>query len=82
MSEVKIQTVPRVYLVDKNVNRTSMWHTAYVGEPGNPDILHRLEFFAGVARSVPLAVFERFRDAGIVTTERPRRPRRDDDDED
>ena len=79
MAEVKIQTVRRVYLVDTNLNRTSMWHTAYVGGEGATQTLHAMAFFAGVASSVPLAMFERFRDAGIVTTDRPRGRRQDED---
>ncbi len=80
MSEVRPQTVARVYIKDPNVNRTSMWHTMYIGEEGHPDKLHRVEIFGGVYKHMPLAVFERFKAAGLVTTDRPRRPNQGDDD--
>ena len=73
-TQVQPQTVARVYLANPDINRFSMWHTAYVGEEGNPTKLHRLEILGGVKRNVPLNEYERFKAAGIVTTERPRAP--------
>lgn len=75
---VEVTTVPNVYLKPEDLARFSAWHHAYVGEPGNPTKLHVLEICGGRVKNLPLATFERFRDAGIVTTERPRRPHEDD----
>lgn len=75
---VEPQTIARVYLKPQDLARFSAWHTAYVGEEGNMTKLHRLEICGGQARNVPVNIYERFRDAGIVTTERPRRPVDDD----
>lgn len=70
---VQLQTVAEVYLKPNDLNRFSQWHTAYVGEEGNPTKLHRFQIYGGKKRGVPLADYERFRDAGILTTDRPRR---------
>lgn len=75
---VQPQTVTRVYLKPPDLNKFSMWHTAYVGEAGNSTQLHRFEIVGGQKRGVPLAEYERFRDAGILTTERPKRAEDDD----
>lgn len=82
---VTIPTIPKVYLVDPAINRRSAFHTAYCSDPGpivagQEKPLHRLEFWFGVARNVPLTVYERFRDAGIATTNMPRVPGREDED--
>jgi hypothetical protein len=50
-----------------------MWHTAYVADPIDKTKLHRLEIVGGKIRGLPLATYERFAAAGILTTERPRR---------
>ncbi|HEY5866321.1 MAG TPA: hypothetical protein VI542_12380 [Candidatus Tectomicrobia bacterium] len=73
------QTVARVYLANPDINRFSMWHTAYVGEKGDSTKLHRLEILGGVKRNVPLSEYERFRAAGVITTERPRANGNDDE---
>jgi hypothetical protein len=71
-------TVPRAYLKPEEF-RKSMWHTAYVADPLDKTKLHKLEVVAGCIRGLPLDVYQRFADAGILTTERPRRRGEDDD---
>lgn len=81
----EVTTIPRVYLKDKQYWKSG-YHTAYATPNGNPSNHedHRapeaLVFEFGVARGVPLAKFELFRDAGIATTDRPvLRPIEDDE---
>lgn len=79
--EVKI---PRVYLVDTSINRTSGHHTLYAGSgpihPGEESPMHKLEFEFGVARQVPKTLYDRFHDLGHVTTDRPKTRQEKDED--
>jgi hypothetical protein len=77
---VEFVTIPRVYLTDPNINRSSGHHTIYASEgvirPGeDTPPMYRLEFEFGVARNVPQHIYDRFHALGHVTTERPRHPR-------
>ena len=82
---VEVIEIPRVYLKDRSLWKSG-YHTAYAvpnGNPYNKDDQRQPEtlvFEFGVARRVPLAKFELFRDAGIATTDRPRLNRDEDDD--
>lgn len=85
-TRVEVITIPKCYLRDQAIARRSAYHTAYagsgaVGDPKAPYEQHSLTFWRGVAYDVPKNVYDRFADAGIVTTDRPRR-RFGDDDED
>jgi len=70
--QVETPVVPRVYLKDPSINRSSMWHRAYVGglDGGR---MHVLEITGGTKKGLSLEDFELFRDAGVITTERPKR---------
>lgn len=81
----------RVYLQQLNIIRKAGVHTAYVGtnpngspivQPGQPAELLSLQFVGGVARDVDERVFERFRDAGVATVNKPRIPSPYDEDDD
>ena len=74
--QVQTPVVPRIYLKDPNINRSSMWHRAYVGGlNGGP--MRVLEITGGTKKGLTLEEFELFRDAGVITTERPRRQHED-----
>lgn len=73
---VEVTQVARVYLRDQELARKSAYHTGYCGyiHPATGDYVQEsLTFWRGCAQNVPLATYERFRDAGICTTDRPRR---------
>ena len=80
----------RVYLAPKlnpQAYKNSRHHTAYIGTstispPGIPQPLYKLEFINGQATNVDEAIYERFKDIGLVDTSRPKRPARETDDED
>ena len=79
-TQVEVITIPKCYLRDQALARRSSYHTAYCGstkspisDPTVPHELLTLTFWRGVAHNVPLNVYERFADAGICTTDRPRR---------
>lgn len=72
-------TVPRAYLKPKDLQKFSMWHRAYVGDPTDKTKLHQLEILGGTIRNLDTQTYQRFADAGILTTERPRRGGDDDD---
>ena len=80
----EVTTVRRVYIADKEKQTRSALHTVYAGEgsitPGVEKPLQTLTFLFGIARDVPLATFERFRDLGHATIDRPRRRGEDEDD--
>ena len=84
MATAEILTIPRVYLKNRDL-WASGHHTAYAlaeGNPGNAEDRRQPEtlvFEFGIARNVPITKFELFRDAGIATTDRPRRHAQDDD---
>lgn len=75
----EIVTVPRAYLKPTDLQKFSMWHTSYIADPIDKTKLHRLEITGGVIRNLPVETYRRFADAGILTTERPRRRGEDDD---
>lgn len=79
---IDVKNVAKVYLTNPEINRRSMIHTAYCADPADQNKMFQLLFVGGIARNVPLALYERFKAAGVVTTDRPRRPRTTDDDED
>lgn len=78
-NQVTIETIARVYLRDPDLARRSGYHTAYCGTgnrlnaDGSDPEMFSLTFYMGVARNVPVNVYRRFRDAGVATTERPKR---------
>ena len=74
---IEVKKIPRVYMTDTNLARKSGHHTVYVGTPGTAGELHKLEFEFGIAKNVPLNVYERFRDAGHATTDIPKRSGQD-----
>jgi hypothetical protein len=87
-TKIEVITIPKCYLRDQQIARRSAYHTAYCGstpspisDPTVPHVLLTLTFWRGVAYNVPLNVYERFADAGIATTDRPRRRFGDDDDD-
>ena len=73
---VEIVSIPRVYLSNRDLWRSGH-HTAYALPEGNPNHAddrrqpESLVFEFGIAKNVPLAKFELFRDIGIATTDRP-----------
>ena len=82
--KIEVIKIPKVYLTDQSISRRSSYHTAYCGtgaieSPGNPSQLFTLTFWRGIAYDVPQNVYDRFRDAGIATTDKPRRRWGDDD---
>ena len=65
-----------VFLQPKNLVRHSRHHTAYTGDgarvkEGEVPVIHKLEFFNGVARDVPEEIYQRFKDSGIANVVRP-----------
>lgn len=65
-----------VYLQPKHLVRHSRHHTAYAGDgathkEGQPPALYRLEFINGVAKDVPEAIYQRFKDLGIADVKKP-----------
>lgn len=79
----------KVFLAPKlnpQAYKGSRQHTAYIGSsiaapPGIPQPLYRLEFINGQATNVDEAVYERFKDAGLVDVNRPKRQRREDEED-
>ena len=73
----EITTIPRVYLRQRELWKSG-FHTAYCAPGQNPkdqnsnQETYQLQFFFGIARHVPLNVYNAFADAGIATTDRPR----------
>ena len=80
----------RVFLSPKlnpQAYKGSRTHNSYVGStvavPGGlPQPLHKLTFINGVATNVDESLYERFKDAGLADTSRPKRPATPDEDED
>lgn len=75
--------MPKKIYLAPNRFRQSKYHTAYVGngasrQDGKTKV-ESLVFEGGVARNVEEAIFQRFKDAGIATDKRPRRPDEEDD---
>ncbi len=82
----EIVTIPRVYLKDRTLALRSAHHTAYASashspiQPGKEVPLLKLEFIQGVVRNVPAQIYQAFADAGVATTDRPRRRSEEKDD--
>lgn len=80
----EVVTVRRVYLKPESL-RKSGWHTAWYPdlsmprEPGKDQMMRSLEFFFGVAKDVPLNIYEQLASMGIATKDRPRRRDEEDD---
>jgi hypothetical protein len=87
MMAAEIPGMKRVYLTDEKINRKSMVHTIYYGtngdKPNTPEYTQgSISFWGGISRNMPKQTFDQLKKLGHVTTDRPRRNRGGDEDDD